>query len=205
MIQLASYDFSTFPENPLSDGGNFTKPSGFSACQVPTVNFCDATVVSTVCGAIYTGISWPNGQYSEVTIANHSSNSDTLFIALRSDTTGNNNYTLNFTGPSGTPQTPTIFKTVSGSGTLLVSGSPITFNNTDVIRFLVSGSSFSVYQNGVLIPSLNVSDSSLASGTPGFGFFVGSGSVGNVGINLWAGGNLLTSPSTQAGAFAVGP
>lgn len=198
--QLASYNFSTI-ENPLSDGGNFSTGPSCSAMQVPNPGVCQGSAALAVCHSIYTGIAWPDDQYSEVTLLLHLDGSSTMFVSVRADASVNTNYSLNMLAPLGSAGTPQIFKTIAGSSMLLVTGASVTFNIGDVIRFLIQGTSLHVFQNGVEIPSLAVSDASIAAGNPGFGVFAAS--VAQETISAWAGGSALSPPPPGLGVVLV--
>jgi hypothetical protein len=197
--ELASYAF-TIVENPLSDSGNFTTVAGAQPVEVPSMGVAQSTMQGSLSAAIYTGISWPDDQYSEITILACGATNALCPIVVRSngaDTT----YYFQLSGLS----TNSLFAIVGGVEYNL---GPLYMTQTtgDVIRLAVTtgvnSNIVSIYKNGVLqgLPFIDtVYYASLTSGTPGFGL-IAQGLVPTNGatISKWAGGGAGMTTVTTA-------
>ena len=121
--------------------------------------------------ALYTGgqgIIWPNDQWAKITLNQILNNAnDYTGIFLRGSTTVDTQYRVYVTGPLGTTATLTIAKKIAGVFTSLAGGTA-TFNIPvgSVLYACAIGNQVLAFINGQLI--LQVADSTIASGIPGF-------------------------------------
>ena len=198
LVQLASYNFSTV-ENPLSDGGNFTTISDTAftnALQVVSGNLCECTTVNKVGGSYWSGLTWSNDQYSEITIATSTGGLQQFIVLVRQGAfNSGTHYVLNL-ATSATPSSSkyTLLKYVANALTLLISPTTMTVTVGDVWRLSVTGTTLSVVRNGITLAT--VSDSSITSGSPGLGIGPAT-AITDAQVNLWAGGGVPVGPATQ--------
>jgi hypothetical protein len=191
--QLASDNFARANENPLSDGGNFTA-SHLHAMQLVS-GVAEPSLAATVNGSQYSGISWPNDQYSEVTAgpgfaAGSGTNYLTVEVRISGTSAAPNSY-IAIIQNSGA--NVFIQKFISGTNTNLHTITGLTVTDGDVFRLTALGTTISFYQNGNLIYSF--SDSSLSSGNPGLGAQAAV-TDGLAPISLWAGGSMVNATPT---------
>jgi hypothetical protein len=185
---LASDNFTRANENPLSDGGNWTTVTGWSALQVAS-NVCEGTANGN-CGAYWSGRSWSNDQYSEVTVGSTFGTGGFISPCVRMS--GGNGYGYFIQGGLGSPRTVFCDKVVNGSGVALgTATTTVTPQIGDVFRLQVSGTTINFYQNGVL--KLSQTDSTYSSGAPGLHVEGGAGGNSNAQCTLWSGGNVTTA------------
>ena len=195
--QLASYAFTTV-ENPLSDAGNFTalNDTNFTgALKVPSSGICEAAT-TTQGGVFYSGLSWPNDQYSEITIATWASgaNLSPLVILVRQGSAISGTMYLTDLIP-GSPGIYILYSIVGGVTTQLTFGSATPIMG-DVWRLAISGTTLTLLQNGVPIKSLTTS--SISSGSTGF-TITSPTVITNGQISLWAGGSYAASSASPNG------
>lgn len=163
VVQLAQDNFTRPNENPLN-AAVWTVPDSKNSFQIVS-NKCILNSPLTVASAdLYTGISWPNDQYAEVTITQALANTE-LDILLRCDLVEQNYYEFGWTS-NGTNITPFIAEVIGGVRSVLWTGSAIAFSSGDVYRAVALGSLLSLYRNGVLLQTVTNFD--IASGTAGF-------------------------------------
>lgn len=149
----------------------------------------DATHIG---GDFYTGVIWPNDQYSEVVVGTLS-NIAGVYIgpivrAQGGVGTGNGDcYGFAFAATG----TAFLQKYTNSIGVTLASGS-FSFVSGDVVRLTVVGTTLTVTKNGVSI--LTASDATYASGSAGILYFNTSPGAQNEGtIASWNGGNAASS------------
>jgi hypothetical protein len=133
---------------------------------VGSPNVTEPNVVGTGAGQIWTGITWPNDQISEVTIQNlsNANASNTVGLAVRFNSVVQSGYLAILNGLSGNL---IVFKDVAGSVTQLGSTvTGLTFAAGDVVSFQAAGAGLTVYKNGQRIYFLY--DTTFTSGSPGF-------------------------------------
>jgi Fn3 associated len=200
--QLASDNFQRANENPLSDGGNFT--AAFAHAMQVVSDVALPTLINTSDASQYSGIVWPNDQYSEVTAgtgwkAGAGANYIVPMVRI-GGTTGSPNAYVAFVENTGTVF---IQKYVAGVNTNLHTVSPnLLIADGDVFRLSVVGTTLNFYQNGFLVYSLT--DASLSSGNAGFG----ANAVATLSlapISLWAGGSATNATpviSPVAGTYS---
>jgi hypothetical protein len=209
--QVASDAFPT----PGALSGNWTVPTGAGVPVISSAATVNPTLTATASYACYTGQSFSNDQYSEVTLKTLTASvSDYAFPIVRCATGAKTFYQAVMTATMNMPATISIDKIVAGVESSL-SSVPVpgsTFALTpevgDVIRLSVIGNVLSVYLNGFLVGQIQDYASTIASGNPGIGLFAAS-NVTHAQISSWAGGNagvIPTYPTAgQVGAFLVGP
>ena len=210
VTQLATDGFPT----PGALSGNWTVPTGAGVPVISSAATVNPTLTATASYACYTGTSFSNDQYSEVTLKTlTAASSDYAFPIVRCATGAKTFYQAVMTATMGSATTISIDKIVSGTESSL-SSLPVpgvTFSMTpqvgDVIRLSAVGNILSVFQNGFLIGQVQDYASTISSGSPGIGLFASS-NVTHAQISAWAGGNAGTTPSYansgQIGAFSVG-
>jgi hypothetical protein len=182
-----TYGF-TIVENPLSDNGNFT---GYTtgAPQVPSSGVCEPIATGHAYSAYWSGNSWSNDQSSSETLLSLGGSLAYATVAVRVTTTGGlSDYEFDLTGLIGSSGSGSqIQKNVTGTNTVLVSSVTLTPHVGDVFKLAVIGSSLTVTQNGTSIAT--ATDSSVTSGSPGFGFYNGT-AITDSQISSWTGASL---------------
>jgi hypothetical protein len=191
---LASDNFTRANENPLN-ATNWTVVTGSGNLQIVN-NLCEPTALSTLCRELWTNATWPNDQYSSVTVNNFTNGNTTniVFIFVRSSTTtAGNNYALKIIGAAA--GNPTWAITGSG-GAILTSGTlAAAVSSGDVFSLNIVGTTLTAYKNGVSFGT--VTNASFASGTPGMGL-EDVVVLSNVDASLWAGGSVVTTANPTA-------
>jgi hypothetical protein len=198
--QLALDTFNRANENPLdSTRWSPLAPSGsFPNLQIVS-DTCEPTVLlaGEPQGAEnYTGITWPNDQYAEVTVLTKTtniSNSGEFDLILRSDSTQDNCYDFAFIDRANGTADVLILVIVGGNSTALFENSALPFSIGDVFRAEALGSKLSFYQNGVLIGS--VTDTTFASGIAGL-YLAGTTLNSDIRVSNFSGG--LVSAAANA-------
>jgi hypothetical protein len=186
--QLASDNFHRADANPISGNWSpFVATPGLVFCIVSNQAEPAADSALSIGGNFYNGISWPNDQYSEVTVGTSASGaaSDAFLVLVRTSATGNC-YALVFACEGAT--TCVIQKYIAGAVTNLATFS-FTATTGDVVRLSVQGSNLVVYKNGAQIGT--ATDSSITSGSPGMGFYFVNTAFSNATLSLWAGGTFV--------------
>ena len=139
---------------------------GQSVCQVVVgpPNFTEANVVGTVAGQIWTGLTWPNDQASEITVTMTGSAATTL-IQLHVRNQGGASYSgyRAIVTDSGAWEIDAV---TAGTPTTLVSGTGLTIGANDKWTFQAAGSCLTLYQNNTFVGYHY--DATYPSGTPGY-------------------------------------
>lgn len=140
---------------------------GQSVCQVVVgpPNFTEANVVGTVAGQIWTGLTWPNDQISEVTVTMTGSAVATTLIQLHVRNQGGASYSgyRAIIKDSGAWEIDVV---TAGTPTSLISGTGLTIGANDVWCFSAFGSVFVLYQNFLRIGYIG--DATYTGGSPGY-------------------------------------
>jgi len=189
MIQLASYNFSTI-ENPLSNGGKFTTCPTMSPLQVPSANVCEASVISTHCGAYWSAAvppagNWPADQYAEITISSdYVADATGYFIPLlRQSSAIDTDYRAYIiTGVNNAlfqAHSAGVAHQIGPSFTLVPAAN-------DVWRFIVIGNVLLLTQNGTQVATTTDSNNYAIAGSPGLDLFAAT--LTKEKVVLWAGG-----------------
>jgi hypothetical protein len=190
--QLAYDDFlrGSYPENPLSDGGKWTTASA-TPLKVLSAGICEASALSLACEAAYTGTSWPNDQYSEVTLGRLAGNIGIPLLYVRGGAVfATQSYQLNlqlgqFAYLNKEDSGETLILTCAAAG-----GQTAKPASYDVWRLSVTGTTLTVYQNNVVVGS--VVNTKWSSGTPGFGAYNDT-NLSDAQVTFWSGGNPTTA------------
>ena len=98
-------------------GANWTTPTGGTAFQIAS-NKAEPTTTGALNHAVYTGASFNNDQYAEITITTLAASSF-ADPAVRMSTSALTFYQANIGGPTGSTFTAGIYKRVAGTPTLL--------------------------------------------------------------------------------------
>jgi hypothetical protein len=180
--------------------GNWVTPTGGTKLKIVSTNLCEPTAAATNCQMLYTGTSFSNDQYSEITIATMGGEPDFCQPIVRGQTGAKSFYAVLIAGPTGSAYAAQayIYKVVSGSSTQLSSTAPqITPQVGDVFRLQAVGSSpvqLSFYQNGFLILTAEDWSNAFTSGSPGIQQYAQT-TLANAQLSLWAGGNAAVIPT----------
>jgi hypothetical protein len=192
VVQIASDSF-TSGAGALS--ANWTTPTGLTALQIIAGNLVEASATNVDTAGVYTGASFSNDQYSEVTINTMSGVGNYVVPIVRASTTAKTWYGANIQSPTGSlAQTAYINKKVAGTQTAIGLAQNITLETGDIIRLSVIGNVVSLYQNGTLIQQIE--DNSILTGVPGMTVYAGT--LADAQISAWAGGNAGTIPPYPA-------
>jgi hypothetical protein len=184
LTQYAIDDCQRANENPLSDGGMWTNAAA-GGLKLLSNNI---TQISGTDGkAIFTGISWPNDQYSEAVLgtAPVSGNGFIVLIVRAFDATMGNSIQGLIPTPLGSTQTAFIRKQIQGTLTTLASAAA-TANLGDTWRLSAVGDVVTLSQNGTPVITHTAVKPYPAEGIPGVELF--HDSSGAVNITSWAGG-----------------
>ena len=140
---------------------------GQSVCQVVAgpPNFTEANSLLTVAGQIWTGLTWPNDQASEVTVTMTGSAVATTLIQLHVRNQGGGSYSgyRAIIKDSGAWEIDVV---TAGTPTVLTSGAGLTIGANDVWVFQAAGACLSLYQNFKLIGYFY--DATYVSGSVGY-------------------------------------
>jgi hypothetical protein len=177
---------------------NWTTPTGLTKLQIVAGNLCEASATSTVCAQAYTGTTFSNDQYSEITIATLG---QVTFPTVRMQTGAASYYGVAFNGMTAYGAAY-LTKTVSGSTSQIGPLINITPAVGDVLRLSIVGNVISLYQNGYLIVQYEDFANSLTSGYPGLA--INTASLAGVQVSLWAGGNADAIYSVSGSAGVAG-
>jgi hypothetical protein len=203
MAQLASDAFSGANVNPLP--APWVTVTGSAAMQ----RFNNAAIGTNVGGSsasYYSGVTWPNNQYSEITVTIdiNSGGAEAVMASVRTSTSANTYYQggLDSVALGGSSATGAKIRSViAGAFTILVnfSVSPVV---GDVFRLIAQGTTLQLNRNGVSLGS--TTDSNITTGNAGISSIIGAGNPGPnyPSITPWAGGNLL-SLAGGGGALAM--
>jgi hypothetical protein len=161
--QLLASD--NFASGSLAAG--WTHIFGGSACQVAGSNpyFTEAGAIgNTVYGQLWTGLTWPNDQASEITVqALTASTNNVIQLRVRYSTVADSGYVASIVNGNAL-----LYRLDAGTATQL--GSTVTglsFAAGDIWVLQAAGSCISLYQNWNRV--LYYYDATYTSGTPGYG------------------------------------
>jgi hypothetical protein len=191
VTQLASDNFNRANENPLSNGGNWTDSSG--AYQVVS-NTAQPNFSGGDQWAYYSGVSWPNDQYSEcaVTCTGGVSGAVQGFgpgVRLLASTSTKTGYW--FTIDHSSPANATLSYINAGTFTT-VDVRTLSFTDGDLFHLEVQGTTLRLFQNGSQVYS--VTDGNLSSGSAGI-VYSSSETAGS--LDNWAGGDFNSGGATR--------
>jgi len=184
MSVLATDNFTRLNENPLSDSGNWTKPTGFSALELVS-DAVETTSSVATCAAAFTGVSAPNDQWSRVTMDANSAAYCGPAVRM-----GNS---AGYAALCGQPSDPTVYIQRLDNGSNIASHS-YTPGSNDVVELDAKSTTLTVILNGT--PLFSTTDSTFTSGS----FGIAALAAVNVGLfTAWEGGNFLNNISGNAG------
>jgi len=186
MPQTASDNF-TSGTGDLS--ANWTTPSGLTKLQIVSGPYVESTTTSAWNGMRYSGASFNNDQWSEITVHAASSTGVTS-PAVRMQSNGNC-YFMQFLG-DWSASNQILYKRVGGVDTALMA-TGMTVSAGDKLRLSVVGNILTVYQNGFQI--LRVEDFSHAVPSGGVpGMLIYATTLVDEQIGGWSGGNAGVLP-----------
>jgi hypothetical protein len=198
-----------FTSGAGSLSANWTTQSGLSALQIVSGPVVEAGSTSTNCGARYTGASFTDSQYSEITLAALTATTAFVYPTVRVQANGSC-YAFKVVGAIATATTCAIYKVVGGVFTQIGPSGTITPAVGDVFRLqVINGPAgypvLSAYQNGFQLLVVEDFASTLTSGgVPGM--IVNAATLTNAQISSWAGGNSNVIPSyITVGNFITKP
>jgi hypothetical protein len=203
---LASDNFTRADANPI--GGNWTRFSssaGFVAAQLLSNSFASSTVNSNP-DSFWNAATWPNDQWSQITIKALGTSTDTVLPLLRVNTSGVlTAYRIHWTGKAGTTSASIIDQRLaSGTYTDLTDRTPsVVLQIGDAITACVVGAVIDVYLNGYLV-SVVVDATPITSGAAGASVDPAA-AIANAELSAWAGGNANVIPNyPSSGALFFG-
>jgi hypothetical protein len=196
------------PNNPIEGTGLWTLPSS-APCGLVINNNKAITSGSpplSSCHEFYNA-TWPNDQWSGVTLAGDQDNSsqfDYAFIALRQSATAETYYAFYYPIANllGHPAT-VIISYVAGASAQLATGTTPFLNVGDSVFAYAQGTTLTLYycaspcSSPPGVQELQTTDSSIASGGAGFGIF--NNMDGEVEITPWIGGGFTSSSGPPPG------
>lgn len=186
--QLASDNFHRADANPLS--GSWTSVGTLNPLQIAS-NQAEAggQDAGRIGCSVSTAASWPNDQYSEITLGTFATNGHYVGPCCRMDSSGNG-YAVACTPGSNSS---VLQKYSAGGGATL--GSGFTLNPGDLVRLTASGTTITVTVNGTVV--VTVTDATYASGSAGVSCYCADTSFSLVSISLWGAGNLLPAAAAS--------
>jgi hypothetical protein len=149
-----------YPVNLGANSDGWTTVIGASPLKVASAGIVESTATGVNNAALYTGLSWPNDQYSEITLGTVPPGTCQTTLIVRSDASLNNCYLVEASGI-----TLKLYVYNGGTPTGLFAYVGVIYTQGDVIRLSVNGSSVVVTQNGTAL--ISVSDTTVVSGSPG--------------------------------------
>jgi hypothetical protein len=191
---LALDNFNRANENPLGNGV-WSTVTGLSAMQVAS-NIATPSNLGADCGSRYSGISWPNDQYSRAKLTVNGTVGVGAGIALyvRVAAAANTGYRLTVDHAA----TNNVFVKRFNAGTpTTLTGFPVTQSWSDgaTWELRVTGSQVQVFLNGVQVGP-TVTDTNIASGSPGIGY---SSTETSGSVEDWEGGDPTVPWNVTAG------
>jgi hypothetical protein len=141
-------------------------------------NYTEPNNTSNAAGQIWTGLTWPEDQISEVTMKHLGT--AVLSIQVRAQSgAAVSGYQVNIANNAAT-----LYSYTNGAGTQLATQSGLTFADGDVWTLMAVGSTILLYQNGVRV--LYAFDVTWTSGYPGYSEYATAG-ITNIQVYSWRG------------------
>ena len=191
---LASDNFVRANENPLSGGGTWASGySGFFNCQLASNAVSNTGVGQGDCLAAYTAGSWPNDQWSQITIGTFSSSLNEM-VAVRAQPTPTSSYYACMIRQGSSFSAGFRIYTNGVSGSTLAATTAATWQPGDLALCQVQNDSnghpvISLFRNGTLVTSYTDLSNTYMSGRPGLAIQSASQTVGP-----WSGGDFGGTP-----------
>lgn len=161
MTALAQDNFNRADVNPLD--GSWATTTGLAALKIVS-NAVAAATGATDSAARNTAITWPNDQYTEITLSTTGTNDGGPCARLASGA-----YTVYFTNSfDGSTH---MSKVIAGVGTE-IGLYAVSWTTNDVLRIDAQGTTIRALKNGAVLGS--ATDSAITSGSPGIFMFDGS-------------------------------
>lgn len=192
MTALASDNFNRANENPLGNGV-WSTASGQNPWQIVSNAATPTVVAGTDDRSYYSGIAWPNDQYSQakltVNLATGAGSGNGL--SVRQSSSVDSSYGLIV--DHGATTNVAIIRRVAGVGAVILS---VTQAWTDgaTWRFEVQGTALRGYLNGALV--ISTTDPNITSGSPGLWL---STDVTSALADDWEGGDFSIAGGAQLG------
>ncbi len=194
MSKLAFDTFQRANENPLSNGGNWSTTNSESANQIVS-DVCEGSTTPARCGSFYSGVVWPNDQFSEVTLAGTPGSSAAVGAIVRCAAAAETYFHAQMANNGAGNFSLTLNHMLAGSshqiGSSVTGITPVT---GDVLRIQAIGTTISAWYNGNQV--ISVTDANIVSGSAGF-YTQPSGAVSSAQISLWDAGNFTSNPAPQ--------
>ena len=192
--------------------GNWTTPTGSGSLQIVSGPYVEPSLTSTASTAVYTGSSFGQNQYSEITIGTLSGtlNASWVEALVLASSSALTYYAGRVSAPTATQDAAVrIYKVVAGAATQIGPTMPCTPNVGDVWRLsVIFGNDgfpvLSFFQNGALVIQVQDAISApITSGSPGMGAY-SSVAIADAQISLFAAGNANVIPAypSSGGNFA---
>jgi len=192
--QIASDNFIRANENPLSGGGKWlTSPTG-QPLKIVSDLVESNQGADVFCFQPYSGgLTWPNDQYSEITVTACANVNDFVGPLIRTSTSPGLRTFYVATLQGGLGSSVSLFIQYGDGSNIhtLVGPLSVVLNSGDRLRLGAVGTTISAYINGTLVPGSIISDSHIASGLPGIVSLADA--VANVQVGGWSGG-ITASP-----------
>jgi hypothetical protein len=213
---VPSLNFTTLGSDNFARSGpgmganwtNITTTGAWDGTQIVSSGIVEALNTSVSGQSFYSGATWPNDQWCQVTVPACSGTSVVGGI-LRQDTSGAATcYRFYWCGVLGTSGTMIVDKYVGGTshssdlGANTIAG--ITLNVGDTITGVIVGTKLYVYWNNYLILSCIDTGTPIASGAAGILIYT-AGPLADAQISAWSGGGLQAVPDNGIqGALGAG-
>ena len=193
---LASDTFIRANENPLSGGGTWASGygGGFVNCKLASNAVANTVVGGADCLAAYSAGSWPNDQWSQMTIGTFSGTLNEE-VAVRVQPTPVGSYYACMMRRGASFTSGIRIYTNGGSGATFASSAAETWQPGDVALCQVQNDSsghpvISLFKNGTLVTSYTDPSNTYMSGLPGFAIQSATQTFG-----AWSGGDFgATNP-----------
>ncbi len=165
---------------PLSSyNANWVVPTGVFRIQSNAVQPQNSFAISV---AGWTGDTFANNQYSEVTVGPAIASGTYVGPAVRVNTSNGDSYVLLADGGNLVIQR-------QGTSPVQLSGDTTAIAAGDVMRLEIIGTALTAYKNGVLVSGISTTDSNFTSGVAGIAGHHDGGSY----IETWTAGDISAS------------
>lgn len=199
MTVLATDDFNRADNPDLGAAWN-ARQNSFKILT----NTATPTTFTDSC-EFYSNITWPNDQYSQVTVTGISgtTNGAGIGAAVRVDPTnlGGGNAYINLywvVVNSAASNNVSLVKRIANVETSLGQRTQA-FSNGDIVRLEVQGTTLRVYRNGVQLGA-DFTDSSIASGSAGMSL---SGPMTAGSVDAWEGGSIAVAGAGTSSSMTL--
>lgn len=194
MGQLASDNFNR-ANDPLSLGANWTADTEPGNVFSISSNQCVPQSIGSDAGSFYNAVTWPNDQYSQVTITGMGAGDADQSgggVTLRADAGFHNFYRIVVNRAAS--NNVSVARVVSDVYSLR-NQRTVTFNSGDVFRVEIQGTTIRMYVNGVQIGADLVDAGGPSAGSAGLFY---SSTTAAIQFDDWSGGDLVTPGTSLA-------